>query len=90
MSLRILIACVGNIFLGDDAFGVEVARALRGRRFPDTVQVMDFGIRAFDLAYALPGSLGRSHPGGCGSARRRARHALHDRTRPEWYCDGGG
>ncbi len=25
---RILIACVGNIFLGDDAFGVEVARRL--------------------------------------------------------------
>ena len=32
MSQRILIACVGNIFLGDDAFGVEVARALSHAR----------------------------------------------------------
>ena len=53
MSQRILIACVGNIFLGDDAFGVEVARVLATREFPDGVQVVDFGIRAFDLAYAL-------------------------------------
>src|SRR6516225_6995608 len=53
MSQRILIACVGNIFLGDDAFGVEVARVLATREFPEGVQVVDFGIRAFDLAYAL-------------------------------------
>ncbi len=26
MTGRTLIACLGNIFLGDDAFGVEVAR----------------------------------------------------------------
>ncbi len=53
MSCRILIACVGNIFLGDDAFGVEVARVLATRQFPEGVKVVDFGIRAFDLAYAL-------------------------------------
>jgi hydrogenase maturation protease len=53
MSQRILIAGVGNIFLGDDAFGVEVARVLAGRKFPEGVHVKDFGIRAFDLAYAL-------------------------------------
>jgi hydrogenase maturation protease len=53
MSQRILVAGVGNIFLGDDAFGVEVARVLAGREFPEGVQVVDFGIRAFDLAYAL-------------------------------------
>jgi hydrogenase maturation protease len=53
MTPRILIACVGNIFLGDDAFGVEVARVLAGRQFPEGVRVVDFGIRAFDLAYAL-------------------------------------
>ncbi len=53
MSQRILIAGVGNIFLGDDAFGVEVARLLASREFPKGVQVVDFGIRAFDLAYAL-------------------------------------
>lgn len=53
MSHAILIAGVGNIFLGDDAFGVEVIRALGTRSFPDGVSVVDFGIRGFDLAYAL-------------------------------------
>ena len=53
MEHRILIACVGNIFLGDDAFGVEVARRLAGRPKPDGVRVVDFGIRSYDLAYAL-------------------------------------
>ncbi len=50
---RILIACIGNIFLGDDAFGVEVARALFKRSLPANVRVVDFGIRGFDLAFAL-------------------------------------
>jgi hydrogenase maturation protease len=50
---RILIACVGNIFLGDDAFGVEVAQRLSGISLPNNVSVTDFGIRSFDLAYAL-------------------------------------
>ena len=50
---RILIACIGNIFLGDDAFGVEVARRLMNRQYPEGVQVRDFGIRGIDLAYAL-------------------------------------
>jgi len=49
----ILIACIGNIFLGDDAFGVEVARRLLARPQRDNVRVIDFGIRGFDLAYAL-------------------------------------
>ncbi len=49
----ILIAGIGNIFLGDDAFGVEVARRLADRKLPDFVRVVDFGIRGFDLAYAL-------------------------------------
>lgn len=49
----ILIACIGNIFLGDDAFGVEVARRLLARPRRDGVRVIDFGIRGFDLAYAL-------------------------------------
>jgi hydrogenase maturation protease len=49
----ILIACVGNIFLGDDAFGVHVARALNRRTFPPHVRVVDFGIRGIDLTYAL-------------------------------------
>jgi hydrogenase maturation protease len=53
MTKTILIAGVGNIFLGDDAFGVEVARSLFGRRLPAEVEVKDFGIRGFDLAYTL-------------------------------------
>jgi hydrogenase maturation protease len=50
---RILIACIGNIFLGDDAFGVEVARRLAVRPLPPGVILRDFGIRGFDLTYAL-------------------------------------
>jgi hydrogenase maturation protease len=50
---RILVAGVGNIFLGDDGFGVEVARRLAGRELPDGVEVVDFGIRGMDLVYAL-------------------------------------
>jgi hydrogenase maturation protease len=50
---RILIAGIGNIFLGDDAFGVEVARLLLGRPQPAGVRVVDFGIRGLDLAYTL-------------------------------------
>lgn len=53
---RILVACIGNIFLGDDAFGVEVARRLLSRKtkqYPPNVQVVDFGIRGMELAYTL-------------------------------------
>ncbi len=49
----ILIAGIGNIFLGDDAFGVEVAQRLAGKKLPRGVRAIDFGIRGFDLAYAL-------------------------------------
>ena len=49
----ILIAGIGNIFLGDDAFGVEVVRRLATANVPKAVRVADFGIRGFDLAYAL-------------------------------------
>jgi hydrogenase maturation protease len=49
----ILVACLGNIFLGDDGFGVEVARELAKRPLPPDVVVKDFGIRGLDLAYAL-------------------------------------
>jgi hydrogenase maturation protease len=50
---QILIAGIGNIFLADDAFGVEVANRLASQSFPSGVRVADFGIRGFDLAYAL-------------------------------------
>lgn len=49
----ILVAGVGNIFKGDDGFGVEVAQRLARRRLPEGVKVVDFGIRGIDLTYAL-------------------------------------
>jgi hydrogenase maturation protease len=49
----ILVAGIGNIFMGDDAFGVEVAQRLARRSLPEGVRVIDFGIRGFDLACAL-------------------------------------
>lgn len=53
MNGRILVACIGNIFLGDDAFGVEMARLLAARPQLPQVSVVDFGIRSYDLAYSL-------------------------------------
>lgn len=50
---KILIAGIGNIFLGDDGFGVEVASRLANQSFPSGVRVTDFGIRGLDLAYAF-------------------------------------
>lgn len=50
---EILIAGIGNIFLGDDAFGVEVAKRLSTHCLPAETRVVDFGIRGYDLAYAL-------------------------------------
>ena len=50
---RILVAGIGNIFLGDDGFGSEVARRMLERPAPEGVRIVDFGIRGVDLAYAL-------------------------------------
>ncbi len=50
---KVLVAGIGNIFLGDDAFGVEVVRRLEGKPMPDGVKVVDFGIRGIHLAYEL-------------------------------------
>jgi hydrogenase maturation protease len=49
----ILVAGIGNIFLGDDGFGVEVVRRLASRQHAESVRIADFGIRGFDLAFAL-------------------------------------
>jgi hydrogenase maturation protease len=49
----VLVAGVGNIFLGDDGFGVEVAARLARRTLPEHVRVVDFGIRGLHLAYEL-------------------------------------
>jgi hydrogenase maturation protease len=53
MRKRVLVAGIGNIFLGDDGFGVEVVKRLAGCELPEGVEVVDFGIRGMDLAYAL-------------------------------------
>ena len=50
---RTLVAGIGNLFLSDDAFGVEAAQRLSGRPLPDGVRVEDFGIRGIHLAYEL-------------------------------------
>jgi hydrogenase maturation protease len=50
---RVLVAGIGNVFLGDDGFGVEVVRRLGGRGLPPGVEVRDFGTRGFDLSMAL-------------------------------------
>src|SRR4028118_1049391 len=55
---RVLIAGIGNIFLGDDGFGVEVVRRLADRPLPEGVEVKGFGIRGMDLAYALQDDYG--------------------------------
>jgi len=53
MPRRTLVACLGNIFLGDDGFGVEVARRLEREDLPDGTRVTDYGIRGMHLAYDL-------------------------------------
>lgn len=49
----LLVAGVGNVFMGDDAFGVEVVQRLATKKLPEEVRIVDFGIRGLDLVYAL-------------------------------------
>lgn len=53
MSQCILVAGIGNIFLQDDGFGVEVAKRLADSELPEGVKVADFGIRGVHLAYEM-------------------------------------
>jgi hydrogenase maturation protease len=53
--MNVLVAGVGNVFLGDDGFGVEVVRRLAERPLPDGVHLADYGIRGMHLAYDLAG-----------------------------------
>jgi hydrogenase maturation protease len=53
MSGGVLVAGIGNIFLSDDGFGVEVANRLAAGPMPPGVRVADFGIRGVHLAYEL-------------------------------------
>ncbi len=50
---RILVAGVGNMFLGDDGFGGAVVERLGKRPQPAGVDIVDFGIRGIDLTFAL-------------------------------------
>jgi hydrogenase maturation protease len=50
---RVLVAGIGNVFLGDDGFGVEVIGRLDRTAIPETVDVVDYGIRGVHLAYEL-------------------------------------
>lgn len=50
---RVLVAGIGNVFLGDDAFGSEAARRLAAEPIPDHVTVVDYGIRGMHLAFDL-------------------------------------
>ena len=49
----ILVAAVGNLWLGDDGFAGEVAKRLRERELSDDVAVADFGTGGLDLAYEV-------------------------------------
>lgn len=53
MTPHVLIAGVGNVFLGDDGFGVEVASQLAREPLPEWVKAVDFGIRGIHLAFEL-------------------------------------
>jgi hydrogenase maturation protease len=51
--VRILVAGIGNIFLGDDGFGSEVVRHVPVQQDNSGVRVIDYGIRGMHLAYEL-------------------------------------
>lgn len=56
MSEQVLVAGIGNIFLGDDGFGSEVVRHLQAAGqdpLPAEVRVVDYGIRGVHLCYDL-------------------------------------
>jgi hydrogenase maturation protease len=51
--MRTLVAGLGNVFEGDDGFGVAVANALVATDWPQGVELRDYGIRGVHLAYQL-------------------------------------
>lgn len=53
MTARVLVAGIGNVFLGDDGFGVEVVRRLAAQPLPEGVELVDTGVRGVHLAYRL-------------------------------------
>ncbi|QRP45720.1 hydrogenase maturation protease [Amycolatopsis sp. FDAARGOS 1241] len=55
MRPKVLVAGIGNVFLGDDGFGVEVVKALEDEVLPAWVQIADYGVSGLHLAYDLLG-----------------------------------
>jgi hydrogenase maturation protease len=56
VSEQVLVAGIGNLFLGDDGFGPEVVRHLQAagqRPLPADVRLIDYGIRGLHLCYDL-------------------------------------
>ena len=56
MSEEVLVAGIGNVFLGDDGFGPEVIRHLQAAdqpALPADVRLVDYGIRGIHLRYDL-------------------------------------
>ena len=51
--MRVLVACFGDRFLGDDRLGNAVVSRLDARLDPRYAKVVDFGIRGLDLVYTL-------------------------------------
>src|SRR6266567_2238572 len=60
MTERTLVAGVGNIFFGNDGFGVEVAQRLAEQKLPEWVTVADYGISGMHLAYDLSNDFDRA------------------------------
>ena len=81
MSGRVLVAGIGNIFLGDDGFGAEVASALAPARCPTACRIDDFGIRGVHLAYELLDGYEALVLVDAMSTRGAARHRRHGRAR---------
>ena len=53
VAARILVAGIGNIFLGDDGFGSEVVRHAAIAEDDEFVRVVDYGIGGMHLARVL-------------------------------------
>ncbi|HEY4100527.1 MAG TPA: hydrogenase maturation protease [Gemmatimonadales bacterium] len=50
---RVLVAGIGNIFKADDGWGIEVVQRLKADGKVVGADVVDFGVRGMDLAYAI-------------------------------------
>jgi hydrogenase maturation protease len=99
MSPKVLVAGIGNIFLGDDGFGTETARRLGELDLPDGVQVADYGVSGMHLAYDLAGGYdatilldatqrGEGEPGTLYLIELDADEIAHDTTVDEPLGDG--